>query len=103
MENESPNIIRYSSNTYAEWHTSEVLFDEMLDIFVNVYSDNKIVLSFIEKGVAKDLMNKDFIVQRIRQHSKQKIENLLNLLKKYNYKCNSFIKKMLLLEEISQG
>ena len=96
------NIIRYNSNTYAEWHTSEVLFDEMLNVFVSVHSDNKIILSFVENGVAKDLMNKDFIVQRIKQHSKQKIKNLLNLLKKYNYKCNSFIKKTLLLEEITQ-
>jgi hypothetical protein len=74
----------------------------MLDVFVDVYSDNKIILSFVEKGVNKHLLNKEFIVSRIKQHSRNKIEKLLNMLKKYNYKCNSFIKNMMLFEEIAQ-
>lgn len=94
--------IKYNSHTYAQYRTSEVLFDEMLDVFVDVYSYNKIVLSFVEKGVSKELLSKEFIMLRIKYHSKMKIAKLLDTLRKYNQKCNTVIKNMLLFEEMLQ-
>ena len=99
---ENTTQIQYNSHTYAQYRTSEVLFDEMLDVFVDVYSDNRIVLSFVEKGVSKELLSKEFIMLRIKYHSRMRIAKLLNTLRKYNQKCNTFIKNMLLFEEIVQ-